>query len=147
MKSFLLSFLISVTAIQAFAQNADETAIKQLLEKESATWRLGDVKAHAACWAIKPYSKIVVSTVDGNMIDIDPGMMINPPASMVGKGGSAINTNYKMNISGNNAWVSHNEESTDTEGAKSYSIEFRMLEKINGQWKLVGQSIHIYKPK
>jgi hypothetical protein len=50
-----------------------------------------------------------------------------------------------MSINGNSAWVSHDEESTTAEGKKTFSYEIRMLEKIKGEWKLVGQSIHIYK--
>jgi hypothetical protein len=38
--------------------------------------------------------------------------MINPLPNTMGKGGSSINTNYKMRIDGNNARVSHDEEST-----------------------------------
>jgi len=59
--------------------------------------------------------------------------------------GSAVNSQYKISIKGKSAWVSHHEESTDKDGKKSYSYEIRMLEKINGQWKLVGQSIHMLK--
>ena len=66
---------------------------------------------------------------------------------MMGKGGTSANTAYKMSIRGDNAWVTHNEESVSKEGKKTYSIELRMLERINGAWKLVGQSIHVYKPE
>ena len=65
----------------------------------------------------------------------------------MGNGGSSVNTNYKMSINGDNAWVSHDEESTGKDGIKTYSFEIRILEKINDQWKLTGQSIHIYKPR
>jgi hypothetical protein len=65
---------------------------------------------------------------------------------MTGKGGYAINTNYRMSIQKNTAWVSHQEESVSAEGKRTYSYEIRMLEKIKGKWKLVGQSIHMYKP-
>jgi hypothetical protein len=147
MKSILILFFISIITTNGYCQNTEELAIQQLLEKESSTWRTGDIQAHAECWAIKPYSRILVSTIEGNVIDVPPDLMINPPAGMVGKGGSSINTNYKMSISGNNAWVSHNEESTAKDGTKSFTYEFRMLEKINNQWKLVGQSIHAYRPK
>jgi hypothetical protein len=147
MKSILILFFISIITTKGYCQNKEELAIQQLLEKESSTWRTGDIQAHAECCAIKPYSRILVSTIEGNVIDVPPDLMINPPAGMVGKGGSSINTNYKMSISGNNAWVSHNEESTAKDGTKSFTYEFRMLEKINNQWKLVGQSIHAYRPK
>ncbi len=130
----------------AFSQNADEAAIKNLLEKESAAWRSGDVKAHAACWYIQPYSKILVSLPNGKSLDVDPKNMIEPPGGKMENGGSAENSNYKFALYTNNAWVSHDEISTATDGTKTYSHEIRMLEKINGEWKLVGQVIQLYIP-
>jgi hypothetical protein len=71
--------------------------------------------------------------------------MKNQKPETMGNGGFAVNSNYKMSISKNNAWVSHDELSTDAEGKRTWSYEIRLLEKIKGQWKLVGQSLHIYK--
>ena len=147
MKKVIFCIAITCCFYKAHSQGTnDSVAIVHLLEKESATWRSGDVEAHAACWAIKPYSRLLVSTGDGKAIDIPPAIIINPPAGMMGKGGSSVNSHYKMNISSNIAWVSHDEVSTTADGEKTYSYEIRLLEKINGEWKLVGQSIHIYKP-
>lgn len=130
----------------SYSQKIDESAIiKKLLEKESATWRAADSKGHTECWHIQPYSRILVSTADGVTLDIPPTAMINTNPNAMGNGGSSVNTNYKMSINGNSAWVSHDEISTAKDGKKSYSYEIRMLEKFEGQWKLVGQSIHIYK--
>ncbi len=134
---FYLLFTVSIGYCQS-----EEEAIIALLEKESATWRSGDVDAHASCWAIRPYSRILVSTQDGTSIDVPPAIMLNPPTNMIGSGGTSKNSNYKMNVSGNHAWVSHDEESTTKEGVTSYTYEIRILEKIDGHWKLVGQSIH-----
>ncbi len=139
MKSIL--FLLVLTVSISYGQT-DEESIISLLEKESSTWRSGDIEGHANCWSIKPYSRIFVSTPDGNSIDVPPEMMINPPLNMIGQGGTSKNSNYKMNISGNHAWVSHDEQSTTKEGVSTYTYEIRVLEKINGNWKLVGQSIH-----
>lgn len=144
---YFLFFLMSVS-FNSFCQSAnDETAIKQLLEKESATWRSGDVEAHADCWHIQPYSRILVSTGDSAVIEVLPMLMLHPPAGMMGRGGSSTNSNYKISITGNAAWVSHDEVSVSAEGKKQFSSEFRMLEKVNGQWKLVAQSIHIDKAR
>jgi len=147
MKKILLLIIVMSTSVSAFSQQNDESAIKQLLEKESATWRSGDIKAHADCWVIRPYGRILISTADGAAFDVPLDMMINPPANMVGRGGFSINTNYKMHVSGNDAWVSHNEKSTAKDGSVIYSYEFRILEKVKGKWKLTGQSIHVYQPK
>jgi hypothetical protein len=148
MKQTIMICLVTSCLSYGYSQKTDDTAaIKNLLEKESATWRSGDIKAHADCWQIQPYSRILVSTPEGNTYDVSPALMINPSPNSAGKGGSSVNTNYKMSIHGDNAWVSHNEESTTKDGTKKYSYEIRLLEKISGQWKLVGQSIHVYKPK
>jgi len=141
-----LLFLIFLS-FNSLGQANEEAAIKQVLEKESASWRSGDVKAHADCWHVQPYSRILVSIGDSTVIDVPPALMLNPPSNSFGKGGTSVNSNYKINITGTAAWVSHDEESTSAEGNKTYSAEFRMLEKINGQWKLVAQSIHLYKVK
>lgn len=123
----------------------ESLVIQQLLEKESATWRAGDFDGHAACWHIQPYSRILISTPDGQILDVPPQLMKDPNAEM-GEGGSSSNSNYKMSIQGNYAWVNHDEISIDPDGKSTYSHEFRMLEKIDGQWKLVAQSIHQYIP-
>jgi len=141
----LTLILLASLVLGGCSQPLDDTAaIKQVLEKESATWRAGDVPGHAACWHIRPYSRILVSTADGKALDIPPALMVAPSPSM-GQGGAAVNTNYKMRVAGTTAWVSHDEESTAKDGQKTYSHEFRMLEKVDNQWKLVGQSIHAYK--
>lgn len=123
----------------------DTQAIQQLLEKESATWRAGDFQGHSECWHIQPYSKILVSTITGQCFDVPPAAMKDPAAPM-GDGGSSSNSNYQMSIQGDHAWVSHNEVSIAKDGTKTYSHEIRMLEKVGGAWKLVGQSIHQYLP-
>lgn len=123
----------------------DTLAIQQLLEKESATWRAGDFQGHSECWHIQPYSKILVSSLSGKNFDVPPALMKDPNASM-GDGGTSSNSNYKMSIQGDHAWVSHDEVSIAKDGAKTYSHEIRMLERIEGHWKLVAQSIHEYAP-
>ncbi|QKJ64563.1 endo-arabinase [Flavobacterium sp. M31R6] len=144
MKLKLVLYLIpSLILLSCNSKTDDAQAIKSLLEKESSSWRLGDSKTHAACWHIQPYSKILISTVDGKTLDIPAENIIKPIANA--SGGTSINTNYKMSIHDDNAWVSHDEVSIAKDGKKTFSHEIRLLEKINGDWKLVGQSIHAYK--
>ena len=135
------------TAISFGQTNTDKEAIKSLLQKEADTWRSGDIEAHAACWTLRPYSRIIVSTQQGGAIDVPPEIMLKPPAAMVGQGGKAILSNFNMSINGDHAWVSHDEKSISKDGTANFSYEFRFLEKEAGEWKLVGQSIHPYIPK
>ncbi len=138
--------LICMLTLSCSSYKTESLAITKLLEKESATWRSGDVIEHANCWSIKPYSRILVSTVDGKTFDVPPQAMVQTTASSMGNGGTSVNTNYKIKISGKTAWVSHDEESTDKNGKKTFSYEIRILEKENKQWKIVSQSIHAYIP-
>ena len=141
----MFTFIGLFVSICAYSQSLPDTvAIKQLLAKESTTFRSGDVKGHADCWKIQPYTRIVISTADGRMIDVPPAVMVNPPAGMAGQGGTFSISNFKVSVNGNSAWVSHDEESISKDGKKTYTAEFKMLEKINGDWKIVGMSLHAY---
>ena len=142
--SFTCFILFACTALKA--QTTDTTAIKQLLEKESVTWRSGDEQAHADCWHIHPYSKILISTTEGQCYDVPPETMAHPPKGMMDNGGSFKNSNYVFSVHGDNAWVCHDEISTSKDGIATYSHEMKMLEKINNEWKIVAVSIHLYKP-
>jgi hypothetical protein len=147
MKKLLCLCFTFIVAANVVAQIPNDTiAIKQLLEKESSTWREGDVDGHAACWHLQPYSKVLVSTTNGKFYDVPVNNLIHPSKDMMGKGGTAINSNYLFSVHGNNAWVSHDEKSITKEGGISYSHEIRILEKIDGKWKIVAQSIHMYIP-
>jgi hypothetical protein len=146
MKKYILTALLAGMLASSFAQaKKDSVAIINLLEKEAATWRSGDIKAHADCWYIRPYSRILISTIDNGVIDAPISFIVNPSADMVGKGGKAIISNVKMGITGKAAWVSHNEESISSDGKSTFTYEVRLLEKINRKWRLVGQSVHAYK--
>lgn len=137
--------LLCFSGLSACAQNLSDTiAIKDLLATEAATYRSNDLKAHAACWQIRPYSRILVSLPDGRSFDVPPAAVVDPPGGKLGNGGAAVMSNFLFHVHGDEAWVSHDEVSTDREGKKSHSREIRMLEKVSGQWKLVGQSIHLY---
>ena len=148
MKYLLSTVIFILFSVYSFSQEMNDTLlIKKLLEKESATWRSGDIQGHADCWMIRPYSCILVSTTDGSFFNVNPALMLHPAPGSMGKGGTSVNSNYNFSIHGHQAWVSHTEISTSADGKKSWSEEIRMLEKINGAWKLVAQSIHMFQPK
>lgn len=140
--SLLLTML---TSTPLAAQEAkDSLEIIKLLEKEGRTWRMGDKGGHADCWLERPYGRIMVSTADGNTFNLPSKTMISPPPGMMGNGGFAFHSNYRMKIDGDIAWVNHDEVSVDIYGKTSLSHEIRLLERWNNTWKLVGQSIHSY---
>ncbi len=148
MKNSFLIIVLSILVTNIYCQSGEDSlAIVQLLDKESKTWRMGDIKGHAECWQERPYNRIWVTTIDGNTIDVPPSMIINPSTSSTNTGGIAVLTNHKMNIYDGKAWVNHEEVSINTEGKESHSHEIRFLEKVGTQWKFIGQSMYIYNPE
>jgi len=137
---FILGF--SLFSFNAFSQNKEEAAIIKLLVRESTTWRAGDGKGHVSCWAIKPYSRVFISTPSGEFIVIPAAKLSD--TTNVGSG-TFENSNYNFSIHGDNAWVSHDEVSIDLKGNKTYSHEIKMVEKIKGEWKIVAVSMHLFK--
>lgn len=129
----------------ASAQSADEAAIKKVIEAETAAWNAGNLQGQMACWQVQPYSRGLVSTADGTHFDLTAEMM-KKAEPIAANGATATNSNYLISIKGDMAWSSHNQVTTAKDGSKSYSHEMRILEKIAGAWKIVGMSVHVYKP-
>ena len=148
MRTFLLIIFQFVWIGKMYGQTSqDSLAIVQLLEKEGLTWRMGDAEGHAACWAVKPNGRVLISTVDGRVLNFPSEVVAKAPASRMTDGGFSVHSNYRMDIGKTFANVVHDEISINKEGKETLSQEVRMLEKINGVWKLVGQSIHQYAPE
>jgi hypothetical protein len=140
----IIALCLLITGTVAHTQiNNDSVAIVKLLEKAAITFRSGDAKGYADCWHIQPYSVILISTADGKAITI-PAEALAKTSSTTGQGGFATATNYRMSIHTDNGWTSFDEVSTAKNGTKSYSHEVWMVEKINGDWKLVAASLHFY---
>ena len=114
-----LYLFISLCLFGCKSIEKESESIKRLLEKESATYRSGDSKAHASCWQIQPYSRILVSSVDGKTMDIPPALMTKITEDNIGPRGSSSNSNYKISILKNSAWVSHDEISIAKDGKKN----------------------------
>jgi TolB protein len=141
----LLVFLIILQG-KIYGQK-DSLAIIRLLEKEGIAWRKGDVNAFTDCWVARPNGRVFNSSADGVSRAIPTSFMQNPPANIMGGGGFSIHSNHDMSIGGNTAWVAHDEVSINKEGKETLSREIQLLEKIGGQWKLVGRSAQFYNPE
>lgn len=98
-----------------------------------------------ACWQVQPYSRALISLEDGTHMDLR-AETLKQSSELTPTGVTSTNTNYRISIGGDKAWSSHDQENTNKEGTKSYSHEMRLLEKIGGAWKIVGMSVHMYKP-
>lgn len=144
MKYALAICLVLISTYSYTQTNNDSIAIVKLLDKAATSFRSGDAKAYADCWHVQPYSVLLISTADGKAITI-PAEALGKSSSAMGQGGFVTVANYRMSIHDNSGWTSFDEISTTKDGTKSYSYEMWMVEKINGDWKLVAASMHFYK--
>jgi hypothetical protein len=140
-----IGFLL-LLAPSAHAQTADEVTIQKLCEAETRAWLDKDVATYVKCWEIRPYSRIVVTTEEGQTMNITAEQMKTVSADVMGGNATFANSNYQIHVEGNTAWATYDEVKTDAKGAHP-SYEFRLLEKIGGAWKIVGMSVHHYKAK
>ena len=148
MQKFVFVFLLfCLSATALFSQTADETAIKKVCEAETRTWLDGDKKGHAACWHIQPYSTVMVSLADGTFITATGTELNAVNDQAMGGGGSFANSNYVIRVNGNTAWTTFDQTGADTKGNKMTAKELRVLEKVNGEWKIVVMDAHLYTPK
>jgi hypothetical protein len=147
MRNLIISIIFSLAAtFVANAQSADETAIKKVCEAETRAWLDKDLTTFNNCWLVQPYSRAVVTTEEGQIINISGAQMQGLQAEAMGGEGTFTNSNYQIHVDGNMAWAYYDEVKTDSKGKHS-SYEFRMLEKVNGVWKIVAMSVHHYKAK
>lgn len=143
MKPIQLLVLFVFSSKLLLAQPSDSVRILKLIEKEGLSWRNGDLQGFKDSWSVRPNGSIFISTTEGKFIEVDAEKMANPTQEMIGSGGLSIHTNYKFNISGASAWVSHDQVAIDKWGKASKSKEIRFLEQSNDQWKIIGQSVHM----
>jgi hypothetical protein len=141
----VIAFLL-LLAPTARAQSADETAIKKVCEAETRAWLDKDLANFNNCWQVRPYSRAVVTTEEGVTINIVAAQMQSLQAEAMGGEGTFANSNYLIHVDGNMAWATYDEVKTDSKGQHP-SYEFRMLEKVDGSWKIVAMSVHHYKAK
>lgn len=148
-KKIILSALLFLSALlnAMHAQSADETAIKKVCEAETRTWLDGDKAGHAACWHVQPSSLVMVSLPDGTFITASGSDISATEDQGMGGGGSFTNSNYVIRISGNTAWATFDQTGADTKGNRMTAKELRILEKVNGEWKIVVMDAHLYQPK
>jgi hypothetical protein len=138
-------------------KNAEEAAIKAVIEKETQAWKDRDAEAQIACLANVPHSLLLV--YHGNM-DSNKGVAYSTnekttlpesirtrTASMAKADGSTFkNENYVIAIKGGAAFVTFDQVDTAADGKKQYLHEVRNLEKFEGFWKITYVGAVVYTP-
>jgi hypothetical protein len=145
MKKHLLIILLAALPALASTQTTDESDIKKVCESETSSWLRGDLKSYEDCWKVQPYSFVLVSLEDGTLVSLTADQISSPDPKVMGGGGTFENSQYNIKINGNNAWATYAEVKTSSKGEQTPSKEVRILEKIDGKWKIVAISVHHYK--
>lgn len=150
MKNIVLTLCIFTASTVAMLAQNDAAAIQKAIESESQAFHTNpDRNVFISFWQITDDTRLVYSGPDGNSF-ISGKEILNaitngqlPPTDNA----SAVFSNYTIKFSGVTGWASFDQENTDATGKKSYMHEFRMMEKVNGNWKIVSSSVHQYAPK
>jgi hypothetical protein len=144
MKTLLFATTLVLTTLQLHAQNKDEQAIMNLCVNQHKAWTNRDVPALLAMNAPVPYSSRYWATKDGWIGAINGSEQITEgykeairqsPQAM---GGTSVESNWQFKPLGENYfWATYDQVATDKSGKVYESKEARLLEKIDGQWKMV----------
>ena len=146
----ILALCLSTLLTNAFAQSAEEAAIKTVIEKETQAWFDRDAKAMKSYWADVPQVSKCVSLIGGMVVHSYGGKLSNadPLAGMSKEPikGKIERTEWNFRVVGNAAYVTYTEADIPETGPKGHFYESRFMEKMDGAWKIVAVNAVAYKP-
>jgi ketosteroid isomerase-like protein len=121
-------------------RSADEAAILQVIERQSAARAANDFERWASDWSQVPYARRIHNTPTGEVIclegwDAIAGKLRQVMSSNVPQPASNRG-HYNVRVRGDAAFVTFDQRSTGAAGAL-LSRETRFLERLAGNWKVV----------
>lgn len=146
LSTLMLAFLPFVSQVTSSVAS-DQEAIMLLVERESQAFWDKDFQAYADCWAHEDYIRTMgwwaaggITVIEGwsergsrtkKFMDENPE--INPQ--------NPVRKNINIRLGKDMAWITFDQYGKDTNDPvfdmPGLSRETRILEKINGQWKIV----------
>lgn len=145
-KLLILVSLFALTLNFAKAQS-EAAAIQKMIEAESfAFHNNADRYAFMSYWNIIEGAHLVYSGNGTCLLLKAADMKTAAEKGEIPKADHAKTemTNYVIRNNGNVAWASFDQKSTISDGKVSNQHEFRCLEKIGGEWKIISSSVHGY---
>jgi hypothetical protein len=148
MKSFIFACSLFFGATLGFAQTApatktDETAIRKVLELESMAAKDSDYNTWIKCFAKVPevafgyYPDLPDHMIRGYDELAALGKKIFPPSPKPSKQTFTFE-NFQFRIHGNTAFTTYLQTDTREDGKQIRYQKAEYLEKINGEWKMIG---------
>lgn len=145
MKKTLIAFALLLMGAGSWAQSntAEETAIKQVLETEMYAAQNRNFEQWIDCFANSPdvafgftslLPSYMVRSYD-KLAEFGKIFFQNNPVSSKGLGEF---TDFQIRINGNIAFVTYLQTNTHKDGTKDRYHKTNYLEKIDGEWKIIG---------
>jgi hypothetical protein len=139
--SLVVIALVLGTVMNGLAQ-ADNEAMKRVLRSETEGFFKRDKAEWANAWAHTPYVNFAANLYGGDFrlikgwSELEKQFASQFKSSKVSDKVTVQNDNYTIHQNGNMAFVTYDQTLLDSHG-KTTSKESRVLEKLNGQWKII----------
>lgn len=148
-RSACIAWLFVLTASMALGQTSDEEGIKKVIRAETETYYSRNADGWEATWLHEPnITRTIVSQAD---YSTTTGWSSFGPQTVSGlKQAKPValeikSENYIIRTGGNLAWVEY-DQLMNVPGAdpanRRFSREYRVLTKLNGEWKIATQITH-----
>ncbi len=137
----LLILVIILLGNFAFAQSADEKAIKKTIEGEKAAADAADYKTYLAHWAKVPHASFLYAgglfVGEALWKKMDEVWATRKPRKV-----NNIRSEWNIRVNGASAFVTffQRQETVENNGIIE-SYEERYMEKINSEWKIVNVTV------
>jgi len=142
MKTYLLVVAIILSSLSKSLAQADHEAIKRVLRSETEGFFKRDKAVWSNAWAHAPYVHFAANLYGGDFMLIEGWDKLEKQfagqfkSSKVRDKVVVQNASYTIRQSGNMAFVAYDQTLLDSHG-KTTSKESRVVEIINGQWKII----------
>ncbi len=142
MKTYAMVIAILLSSLSQGLAQADHDAIKRVLRSETEGFFKRDKAVWANAWAHAPYVHFAANLYGGDFMLIEGWDKLEKQFASQFKSTKGMNnvtvqnSNYTIHQNGNMAFVAYDQTLLDSHG-KTTSKESRVVEKINGQWKII----------
>jgi hypothetical protein len=147
-KVFALLFCLIIATATWAQSTEDEKAIMQLLIAETDDFtKLSIAELAKKHWILDDKTTMMVTLYDGTHLFLKTSEILEYTQAPPEGHAIATKSDWKFSVTGNVAFVTFAQQAATKEGDKIYSHELRMVEKVNGVWKIHASSVHQYVPR
>lgn len=144
MKKLLLTTALALLSLGLYAQKTDEELVKKACVAQHDAWMQRNVAALKTIYAPVSYASRYWATKDGSIGAVNGSEQINKVyADAISKSpqpwkATIERSNWQLKpLSENFYWATFDFVSTSSDGKVNRQKEARLLEKMDGQWKMV----------